>query len=315
MNSLLSSVPAEATASGRKKWNRWKARHLTPQAVTSLLWKLVRAVILLGLCYIILYPFFIKVVNAFKTYSDFIDPTVRFLPKTFTWGNVRHVVKEMSYWSALQNTLLISVALGALQTLVCAFVGYGFARFQFKGRNLCFFLVIFSLIVPSQTILLPLYLKFKAFLGVFKLIGTAWPLVILSMTGLGIKNGLYIFMFRQFFRNMPKELEEASYLDGCGTLRTFTKIMLPAATAVMTTVFLLALAWQWTDTVFSPLFLDEVNILSKNVSALAQSAGKPIEVANYVNIGAVLAVLPIALIYIVLQKFFVESIDRAGIVG
>ena len=315
MNSLLSSVPAEATASGRKKWNRWKARHLTPQAVTSLLWKLVRAVILLGLCYIILYPFFIKVVNAFKTYSDFIDPTVRFLPKTFTWGNVRHVVKEMSYWSALQNTLLISVALGALQTLVCAVVGYGFARFQFKGRNLCFFLVIFSLIVPSQTILLPLYLKFKAFLGVFKLIGTAWPLVILSMTGLGIKNGLYIFMFRQFFRNMPKELEEASYLDGCDTLRTFTKIMLPAATAVMTTVFLLALAWQWTDTVFSPLFLDEVNILSKNVSALAQSAGKPIEVANYVNIGAVLAVLPIALIYIVLQKFFVESIDRAGIVG
>ena len=315
MNSLLSSVPAEATASGRKKWNRWKSRHLTPQAVTSLLWKLVRAVILLGLCYIILYPFFIKVVNAFKTYSDFIDPTVRFLPKTFTWGNVRHVVKEMSYWSALQNTLLISVALGALQTLVCAVVGYGFARFQFKGRNLCFFLVIFSLIVPSQTILLPLYLKFKAFLGVFKLIGTAWPLVILSMTGLGIKNGLYIFMFRQFFRNMPKELEEASYLDGCGTLRTFTKIMLPAATAVMTTVFLLALAWQWTDTVFSPLFLDEVNILSKNVSALAQSAGKPIEVANYVNIGAVLAVLPIALIYIVLQKFFVESIDRAGIVG
>ena len=315
MNSLLSSVPAEATASGRKKWNRWKARHLTPQAVTSLLWKLVRAVILLGLCYIILYPFFIKVVNAFKTYSDFIDPTVRFLPKTFTWGNVRHVVKEMSYWSALQNTLLISVALGALQTLVCAVVGYGFARFQFKGRNLCFFLVIFSLIVPSQTILLPLYLKFKAFLGVFKLIGTAWPLVILSMTGLGIKNGLYIFMFRQFFRNMPKELEEASYLDGCGTLRTFTKIMLPAATAVMTTVFLLALAWQWTATVFSPLFLDEVNILSKNVSALAQSAGKPIEVANYVNIGAVLAVLPIALIYIVLQKFFVESIDRAGIVG
>ena len=122
------------------------------------------------------------------------------LPKhglvTFTWGNVRHVVKEMSYWSALQNTLLISVALGALQTLVCAVVGYGFARFQFKGRNLCFFLVIFSLIVPSQTILLPLYLKFKAFLGVFKLIGTAWPLVILSMTGLGIKNGLYIFMFR-----------------------------------------------------------------------------------------------------------------------
>ena len=129
------------------------------------------------------------------------------------------------------------------------------------------------------------------------------------------KNGLYIFMFRQFFRNMPKELEEASYLDGCGTVRTFTKIMLPAATSTMVTVFLLSLAWQWTDTVFTPRFLDDIDIMSRNVNALMQSAGKPIEVANYVNIGAVLAVIPIALVYIVLQKFFVESIDRAGIVG
>ena len=137
----------------------------------------------------------------------------------------------------------------------------------------------------------------------------------MSLTGLGIKNGLYIFMFRQFFRNMPKELEEASYLDGCGTVRTFTKIMLPAATSTMVTVFLLSLAWQWTDTVFTPRFLDDIDIMSRNVNALMQSAGKPIEVANYVNIGAVLAVIPIALVYIVLQKFFVESIDRAGIVG
>ena len=316
MNSLLSSVPAEATASGRKKWNRWKARHLTPQAVTSLLWKLVRAVILLGLCYIILYPFFIKVVNAFKTYSDFIDPTVRFLPKTFTWGNVRHVVKEMSYWSALQNTLLISVALGALQTLVCAVVGYGFARFQFKGRNLCFFLVIFSLIVPSQTILLTLYLKFKAFLGVFKLIGTAWPLVILSMTGLGIKNGLYIFMFRQFFRNMPKELEEASYLDGCGTLRTFTKIMLPAATAVMTTVFLLALAWQWTDTVYTGALFSNLmtltGIIFKNIVSLNND---PIMVTTTRNAASLIVIAPLVLLYIVAQRKFVEGIERSGLVG
>ncbi len=307
---------ATKTSSGcRIKWQRWQSKHLTPRAVTSFFWILVRTVILLGLCYIILYPFFIKIINAFKSYSDFIDPTVRFLPKHFTFNNIKHVVKEMNYWLALRNTMFVSVFLSAIQTVVCAVIGYGFARFQFKGRGICFFLVIFSLIVPSQTIILPLYLKFKTFLGVFNLIGTAWPLAILSLSGLGIKNGLYIFMFRQFFRNMPKELEEASYLDGCGTFRTFSKIMFPAATSTMVTVFLLSLAWQWTDTVFTPRFLDEADIMARNVSALMQSSGKPIEVANYVNIGAVLAVIPIALIYIILQKFFVESIDRAGIVG
>ena len=294
---------------------RFKSKYLKPQTLTSVLWVIVRAIILLGLCYIILYPFFIKIINAFKTYSDFIDPTVRFLPKNFTLDNIKHVINEMNYWTTLRNTVVICLILSPLQTLVCAVTGYGFARFRFKLRGICFFFVIFSLIVPSQTILLPLYLKFKTFLGVFNLIGTPWPLVIMSLTGLGIKNGLYIFMFRQFFRNMPKELEEASYLDGCGTVRTFTKIMLPAATSTMVTVFLLSLAWQWTDTVFTPRFLDDIDIMSRNVNALMQSAGKPIEVANYVNIGAVLAVIPIALVYIVLQKFFVESIDRAGIVG
>ena len=187
---------------------RFKSKYLKPQTLTSVLWVIVRAIILLGLCYIILYPFFIKIINAFKTYSDFIDPTVRFLPKNFTLDNIKHVINEMNYWTTLRNTVVICLILSPLQTLVCAVTGYGFARFRFKLRGICFFLVIFSLIVPSQTILLPLYLKFKTFLGVFNLIGTPWPLVIMSLTGLGIKNGLYIFMFRQFFRNMPKELED-----------------------------------------------------------------------------------------------------------
>ena len=149
---------ATKTSSGcRIKWQRWQSKHLTPRAVTSFFWILVRTVILLGLCYIILYPFFIKIINAFKSYSDFIDPTVRFLPKHFTFNNIKHVVKEMNYWLALRNTMFVSVFLSAIQTVVCAVIGYGFARFQFKGRGICFFLVIFSLIVPSQTIILPLY--------------------------------------------------------------------------------------------------------------------------------------------------------------
>jgi multiple sugar transport system permease protein len=117
---------------------------------------------------------------------------------------------------------------------------------------------------------------------------------------------------------MPKELEEASYLDGCGAYRTFIKIMLPASLSIMVTVFLLSLSWQWTDTTFSPLFLrdtEEFRILTTMVSQLGSREGTPIMISNYLNTGSILAILPLALIYIIAQKFFVQSIDRAGIVG
>ena len=109
-------------------------------------------VILVGLCYIILYPFFVKFMNAFKTVDDFLDPTVRFIPTEFTMENIETVMYQMDYWPTLLNTVMMAVVLGLLQMIVSAFVGYGLARFKFKGSNLLFFIVILTLIVPP-----PLY--------------------------------------------------------------------------------------------------------------------------------------------------------------
>ncbi len=294
---------------------RKKSRLLfSKQALFSLCWKVVRLVILLGLCYIILYPFFVKIMNAFKTVDDFLDPTVRFIPTLFTMENIQAVMSQMDYWPTLLNTALSSVGLGVIQMMISAVVGYGLARFKFKGNNLLFFIVILTLIVPPQTILVPLFMKFRFFMGFINLVETSWPMVILSATGLGLKNGLYIFLFRQIFKNMPKELEEAAYLDGCGALKTFSRIMLPSATSMMVTVFLLSFSWLWTDTTYSSLFLTEVPVLSNVVNSIGIS-GIPIMAANYRSIAALLSILPIALLYIFAQKLFVQSIDRAGLVG
>lgn len=293
---------------------RLRARYLQRDAALRFLWALLRAGLLIGLCYVILYPFFTKAINAFKTYDDLIDPTVRFLPKHLTTEYVQRALQKMQYPKALLNTVLLSTMVGAVQTIVCAVVGYGFAKFRFKGNGALFFFVILMLVVPPQTILVPLFTKFRFFLGSINLIDTPLPMLIMGMTCTGFKNGLYVFLFRQFFRNVPTELNEAASLDGYGPYRTFLHIMIPTAVPMLTTVFLLSFSWQWTDTLYNSLFFKNTPLLANTVSAVA--AGELRAVAgNLTNAAALLAVLPLALVYIFAQKAFVGSIDRAGLVG
>lgn len=277
-------------------------------------WALVRAVIILGLCYVILYPFFVKTVTAFMPYQDLLDPTVRFIPKHFTLDNLRTVFSRLDYGQTLLNTSLLSVGTALLTTMISSFVAYGFARYAFKGNGLLFAGVILTLIVPPQTIIIPLFLRFRFFAGFLNLLDTPLPIVILSLTGLSLKNGLFIFMLRQFYKNLPHELEEAAWLDGCGAMDTYFRVMLPSARTLLITVFLLSLSWNWTDTLYAPLFLPGVQLFA-NMVGMSASGESPIMAGIMQNLGALLAVLPLALIYIVLQKFFVQSVERAGIVG
>lgn len=280
----------------------------------SLGWSLVRAVIIIGICFIILYPFFVKIVNGFKSFDDLIDPTVEYLPRVYSLEYWISAFEQMEYPKAFLNTLLVSLGVAILQTAVAAVTGYGFARFKFKGRNLLFLFVILMLIVPPQTILVPLFIKFKQFFGFINLIDTPLPVFIMAATGTGFKNGLYIFLARQFFINMPKELNEAAAIDGCGVFGTFFKVMLPSASTILTTVFLLSFSWQWTDTLYNGLFFQDTAILSNAINVVGMGESMAVS-GNLQNVAAILAVIPLAVLYIFAQKSFVESIDNAGIVG
>lgn len=301
-----------------KQWRRFKSKYLTLSFLAKVLGNIVRAVIIIGLCFLILYPFFVKIVNGLKPVSEMTDPTVRFIPKRPTLANFATVIGLINYKTALLNSLWFTTILAAIQTIVSALVGYGFARYKFRGNGPLFFLVIFTLIVPPETIMIPFFMKFRFFLGFIDLLNTGWPFVILATCCLGLKNGLYIFMFRQYYRNMPKELEEASYLDGCNSFQTFYKIMLPPAVSMIVTIFLLAFSWQWTDTTYTSMFINDPSrfVLICNAVNLPQTTSIAADLtANYQQIASILGILPVAIIYIFAQRFFVQSIDRTGLVG
>lgn len=293
---------------------RFKIKYLNISAVSSLAWKVVRGIILIGLCFTILYPFLVKIIDSFKSFEDYLDPSVQYIPKYFTLEHIQIVLQQLQFSKSFFITLGYSALIAVIQVLICALAGYGFARFKFRGRNFIFVLVILELIVPPQTLMIPLFTRFRFFYGNLNLIGTYWPVIIMALTGLGIRNGLYIFMFRQFFKNMPQELEEAAYLDGCNAFRTFYNVMLPSAIALMVTVFLISFAWQWTDTTYTNLFQKGTGVLA-NMIKYVNGGEDEVMILQYNNTAAVLSVLPIALVYIIGQKFFIQSVERSGITG
>lgn len=297
-----------------KKLYRFRTKWLCMAGLLKILWKIVRTVILVGLCFTILYSFLVKIIDSFKSFEDYLDPSVKYIPKYITLEHIKTVISQLDFHKTFFVTLFYSGFIGIIQVIICAFAGYGFARFKFPGNKLLFFIVLLELIVPPQTLMIPLFTRFRFFYGGLNLIGTYWPCIILAFTGLGIKNGLYIFMFRQFFKNMPKELEEASYIDGCGAVRTFYQVMLPNAVALMITVFLISFAWQWTDTAYTNLFQNGTEVLA-NMIHYVDGGEEEIMKLQYNNTAAVISILPVALVYIIGQKFFIQSVERSGITG
>jgi multiple sugar transport system permease protein len=239
------------------------------------------------------------------------------------------------------QTVLIVLGSAVLQVASCTLSGYGFARFKFPLKNLWFFCVMLTVIIPPQTIMSSLYLNFRFFdvFGIMRLLtgqtvnllNSYWGFFLLSATGMGLKCGLYTYMLRQYFRGIPKELEEAAWIDGCGRLKTFIRIMLPDAAPMLTSCFLFSFVWQWTDSFYTTLFLSRQRTLSGSLNGLAAKFGDwyaefvmgsnpnlarsaPIdEMQQMVATGMMLFVLPLILLYLVAQKAFVESLSQTGI--
>jgi multiple sugar transport system permease protein len=302
-------------------------------------WSIVRGVIIAGICFLILYPTLVKLSVSFMPEQDIYDVTVRYVPKSPTLENYKTVLSAMRYNKAFWNTFKLSTLTSVMQLISCTVIGYGFARFRFKGRGVLFALVILTMIVPPQTLMIPLFLHFRYFdvLGIISaitgqkginLLESYWPFVLMSLTGMGLKNGLYIYIMRQFFRGMPRELEEAAYVDGAGMLRTFAQIMLPSAVPAMVTVFMFSFVWQWTDTFYSSLFLMRTDVLAKTAANVSNQIMKDLSAdigvdiylspaisSMYTNTGSLLVVLPLLILYLFAQKLFVESVERTGIVG
>ncbi len=324
---------------------RLKLKYLNVSYVGTLIWRIFRFILLLGVSYVILYPFFSKITASFMSAEDFVDVTVKLIPKYPTLDTYAAIITDLKYFTALRNTFILSLISALIQTFICCLIGYGFAKFKFPGSKILFALVLFTMIVPHSTLQLALFMKFKNFdiYGILNLLGggvfsgldiipgnatyidftnSPWPLVILSLGGIGFKNGLYIFMMRQFFRGVPDELEESAYIDGSGVFRTFFRIVLPLSVPMMITVFLFAFSWQWTDQFYTGLFYNRTQtyLLPHLVGEIPRSldteyAAQSIYEAAIQNTIGLMIIAPLLIVYLFCQRYLVEGIERSGIVG
>ena len=306
-------------------------------------YKIFRAVLLFGLCFLILQPLMDKVSVSFMEQQDLYDATVISIPRHFSTSNYQIAMEIMKYWPTFIQTVIIIIASALLQIASCTLAAYGFARYRFPGRNILFMCVFLIIIVPPQTIMSSLFLNFQFFdiFGIIKLItgrnisllNTLPGYLLLSATAMGLKSGLYIFLLRQYFRGVPKELEEAAYVDGCGRLYTFVRIMLPDAAPMLTSCFLFSFVWQWTDTLFTTLFLRSYKMMPIALSMLTDGfyrywasingrntggaeilSQPPIAYLQaIVATGMLVFLVPLILLYLVAQKAFVESLSQTGI--
>ncbi len=295
--------------------------------------RIFRFVIILGISYSILYPVLQMISTAFMDPVDIYDITVNWIPKNFTLKNFVAVMSVMEYGKTLTNSLVLAVLTSLLQVISTGMIGYGFARFEFKGRNILFSLVLLTLVIPPQTIIIPLFLNFRFFnpFGIVEalkgstgILDSYWPFILQSITGMGFKNGLYILIFRQFFKGMPKSLEEAAMVEGLGPIQVFIRVMVPNAVSPIITVFLFSFVWQWNDFYFVSLYLSNTDVLPLALNALAPKiaylAGDansldPYYISLLNNTGALLVIAPPLLLYFFVQRFFVESVERSGLVG
>ena len=341
---------------------RLKAKFLSMFFIKKVLWYIIRLVLLIGISYIVLFPFFSKIAGSFMAPEDFVDVTVRLIPKHFTLDIYKAIWTEQQYVKAFFSTFTLSLVTALIQTFICCLIAYGLAKFKFKGNNIVFMAVVFTLIVPHQTLQYSLFTNFRYFdlFGIiqffngggieffgFKILessidiipdtaqwtklfpdglgmnltNTYWPLIILSLGGLAFKNGLYIFMLRQFFRGVPDELEESAYIDGSGIFRTFLTIILPLSVPMMITVFLFAFSWQWTDNFYSTLFFTAGNkdiVLMPQIIGIPKSleldyAGKNLYEAAIYNTCGIMIIAPLVVMYLFCQKYLVQGIERSGL--
>ena len=320
---------------------RLKSKFLNTFFLKKVVFLIFKLVLLLGVSYVILFPYITKIAGSFMTASDFKDVTVILISKNPTLDQYKYIITENGYFSAFLNTFLVSLTVALIQTVICSLIAYGLAKFKFKGNTIVFGLVIFTMMVPQESLRFAMEMFFKLFgtsnivgklLSAIGIIETGFvnsliPQYMLAFTGLGFKNGLYIFLLRQFFKGVPDELEESAYVDGSNTFRTFFTIIIPLAVPMLITVFIFSFAWQWTDDfytsiLFEPGYWDREGSLQfmSSITGVPDSlamATKNLEAyaSAITGTATILIALPLIIAYLFVQKYIVQGIERSGIVG
>ena len=299
-------------------------------------------VMLILMAFVFLYPFLYMLTTSIKSYSDIINSTIKWIPKNPTFQSYITAASVMRLDKTMVNSIVLTVVCTIGHLITCSFVAYGFARFNFPGKGLLFGIVVLSILVPTQVIIVPLYMtyagmEFTVGTFTFKMLGSFLPLMIPTFLGYGLRGGLFIFLYRQYFLGIPKALEEAATIDGCGPFKTFFRIAFPSAGSTTIVCIVLSLVWHWNDyyepdlylrgdydTMLVPqivssiktLILNMQNQIAGNVENAGGSAADATLFHNGVSMaGTTISMLPPIIAYLILQRKFMEGIEHSGLTG
>lgn len=300
----------------------------------------LRMLFLLAFEFVLLYPVIFMISNSFKVTSDTLNPAVKWFSLSPTTYGYKVAWMAFDYWNGLKITVLFGIVSGLIEVVTCAVYAYGLSRFELRFKKIWMFLLIVTILIPDVMLIIPRILNFRymdvfGILGLFyKLTGvdlrvnitdTVWTFYLPSLFGVGLKGGLFIYIYMQFFKGLPKELEEAAWIDGAGPVQTFIRIIIPSSGVVILTVFIFSFIWHWNDWLLATMYTENNHTLAftlRNISGYIGQLWSSMKISadSSAYYGAPLAaclmfIAPPTLLYVILQRHFIESVDRVGIVG
>jgi len=275
--------------------------------------------------FIFIYPILYMISTSFMDRNDLLDSSVKWLPSSLYIQNYLDAAKSMDFWKTLGKGVIIAGVPTICNVLVGMIVGYGFARYEFKLKKLFMGILLFSYILPDQVTMIPTYVLYNK-MGI---LGTIWTFVLPALFGNGINAAIFILIFYSFFKQVPKVLMEAAYIDGAGHFKAFFKIAIPSAVPAIITVFLFSFVWYWNESYLTEMYVQGLTTKSEwtnlviqlknfdsNFNNRATTGDMATSLNESVRMAATsLSILPLFLMYLVLQRQFIESIDRTGITG
>ena len=281
--------------------------------------------LLICIGFIYLYPILYMFSTSFMNRDDLLDSSIKWLPNTLHIQNYIVAAKSMDFWTSLFKGFTIAILPTICNVIICMFIGYGFANFKFKGKTLFMGILIFSYILPRQVTMIPTFVLYSK----FKIVGTLWSFILPAMFGNGLNAPIFILIFYQFFKKVPKVLIEAAKIDGAGYFKSFVRIAIPSAGPAILTVFLFSFVWYWNESYLTELYVQGLGTKSIWTNLVIQIKNfdygfetmQPVgDTATNLNesvrmAATAISILPLLIMYFILQRYFVESIDRAGITG
>lgn len=289
--------------------------------------KILCYIMLIAMCFVFLYPFIYMIATSFKSYQDLMNAAVYLIPRSFKWSNYKTAYEAVNYMRSLGNSVYITVISTIAHVFMCSMVGYGFARFKFPGRGVLFFIVILSILLPAQVLIIPQYFVY-AQVGLTR---SSLPIILPCFFGYGLRGGLFIFLYRQYFLRFPKTLEEAARIDGCTPMRAYWSVAFPTAGSQTLVTVMLSAVWHWNDYFEPSIYLknskqfllpQRLPELYALISSMEQGSGNSGDLSSVqfiyhegvVMAGTIIVLVPLLIMYIILQRRFVEGVERSGLV-